>query len=428
MGRGIGPDEVAARGRCQAQGATIALRPGTEAQRPAGTGRPASASTVTRESAPSASPSPRGSTPSSATTSPRRSVSKRPVGVADVLLLQRQPLAPLRPAAHVAEPPLAGQRLGDDAEDLPRRRLGPRLARRRHAPGSSSSPPPCAARRRGRSAPPAAAGRWPARRGTSRSPCASAGQAPRKRQGARTARPPATSRSRTRSSAREVSRSAGSITTSEPPGASVRAASASSAARFCLGPVALPELVDDVAERDEVGRPPAGQLGQRLAMGRVPLPRRERLAGEPRQLARGRERLPGPVAGGHLGRPGVERREGQRPGAAAEVEHGAGASRQLGEDAARLQVGDRPVEEQVGAEQPLVVEVAGARPAPGPGSGRWRGGSPPPLTSRSSSGRSASGGGRGPPRRGPRRAARQVARRRGIQALRSSAGVPTEES
>jgi len=59
-------------------------------------------------------------------------------------------------------------------------------------------------------------------------------------------------------------------------------------------------------------------------------------------------------------RPGVERGERDRGGPAAEVEHGPRPAPQLGDRAARLEVGDGPVEEEVRAEEPLLVQVARA--------------------------------------------------------------------
>src|SRR6266545_5035328 len=61
---------------------------------------------------------------------PAQERAEPPVRVGDVLLLQREPHPPFGAAAHVAEAPLRRQRLGDDPEGAPRRRLRPPLALR----------------------------------------------------------------------------------------------------------------------------------------------------------------------------------------------------------------------------------------------------------------------------------------------------------
>jgi hypothetical protein len=124
------------------------------------------------------------------------------------------------------------------------------------------------------------------------------------------------------------------------------------------------ELVQDVAHRDEVEAPPRGEVRERPARAgsdrRVPLARRDRLARLRREGARGGERPGGAVGGDHLGGAGVEGGERDRPGTAPEVEDRARPARQLGEGPARLEVRDRPVEQEVRAEEPLLIQVARA--------------------------------------------------------------------
>ena len=348
------------------------------------TGRPASASTVTREAAPSASPSPRGSTPVQRHHVAAPQPLEAPVGLADVLLLQRQPLAPARAAAHVAEPPLAGQRLGDDPEDAPPAAARPRPRRAAPAPGSSSSPPPCAGRRRVPIWATSAGGSMARSAWHQSLSLSSAGQAPRKRHGARTARPRATSRSRTRSSAREVSRRAGSITTSEPPGRQRPSRLLEQRRPPGLRPLPLPELVEDVAERDQVGACAAGQLGQRRGVGRVPAPA-WRAARPPSAPARGPR--PAPAGPGRPPPPRPPRRRAPRRPAApgrcpGRARGAAGAAARRGR---RAPAGRRRASRRAGRpQQPLVVEVAGPGqlPLPGQPGGEPRHRRPPPRAAR----------------------------------------------
>ena len=240
-----------------------------------------------------------------------------------------------------------------------------------------------------------------------------------------------------------MSRSAGSKTTSEPPGATSSSASSSRAARraSASGPGKSSFTTCPIVTRSK--RRAAGELRERSAARRVPLARRDGLARGRRERSRGGERARRTVGSDHLGGPGVERRERDGRGAAAEVEHGARPARQLGEDAARLEVGDGPVEEQVRAEEAAFVHVARAGELslarepprqPGDRRARPRAARPAPSTSpapprgraRRLAARSAARARRGEARRAtPRRSrpSRHTRTRCGIQRARSSAAV-----
>ena len=325
-----------------------------------GSACPAAATFRTELPSTSASPSPRGSVPSTATTSPRRSEKNASFAGVRCLSWSARPTRPSGPQPMYRCRPLPSSGsetmrnslpAGGSGHGSPRGRehevahlerllVQPGLARqgieqRRRRPGSLGVAP--VRRLHQRRAARLATGKAPGPR--SRGPRAGLGH---------------------ESSSREVSRSAGSSTTREPPGRSCAAARSSNAARSASADGPRPSSFS-TCPRVMPSNAPSGSAPPFHGTGG------ERLLRLGRQRSGQRQGRRAPVGRGDLRGPGVQRGERHGAGPAAEVQHRARPPRQLPEHGARLRVAHRPVEEEVRPEQARVVQVprADQRPVAG---------------------------------------------------------------